>query len=172
MSAYWYAINSHPHKEEALYRQVQAQAIEVFYPCVRVNPVNPRSKKIRAYFPGYMFVKVDLEETGNSVFQWMPYARGMVSFGGEPAVVPDSLIHAIQRRVKEIAAAGGELFDGLQPGDPVMIETGPFAGYEAIFDVRLPGTERVRVLLKMLNERNVPTELGAAQIRQIKKTRH
>ena len=76
MPAYWYAINSHPHKEDALYRQVQSQGIEAFYPCVRVNPVNPRSKKIRPYFPGYLFVHVDLEATGDSLFQWLPHARG------------------------------------------------------------------------------------------------
>jgi len=171
MPAYWYAINSHPHKEDALYRQVQSQGIEAFYPCVRVNPVNPRSKKIRPYFPGYLFVHVDLEATGDSLFQWMPHARGIVSFGGEPARVPDALIHAIQRRVKEIAAAGGEVFDGLHQGDTVVIEAGPFAGYEAIFDVRQPGTERVRVLLKMLNDRRLPVELDAGQIRQKNKPR-
>ena len=32
-------------------------------------------------------------------------------------------------------------------------------GYRAIFDARLPGTERVRVLLKMLNDRYVPLEV-------------
>ena len=33
-------------------------------------------------------------------------------------------------------------------------------GYRALFDARLPGTERVRVLLKMLNDRYVPLEVG------------
>ena len=134
MPAYWYAINSHPHKEDALYRQVQSQGIEAFYPCVRVNPVNPRSKKIRPYFPGYLFVHVDLEATGDSLFQWRPHARGLVSFGGEAARVPDALIHAIQRRVKEIAAAGGEVFDGLHQGDTVVIDSGPFAGFKCDVD--------------------------------------
>lgn len=169
MPAYWYALNSHPHKEEALRRQAQSQGVAVFYPCVRVNPVNPRARKVRPYFPGYLFVHVDLEATGSNLFQWMPHARGLVSFGGEPAVVPDALIQAIQRRVKEITAAGGEVFDGLQPGDVVIIDGGPFSGYEALFDLRLEGTERVRVLLKMLNDRKVPVELHAGQIRKVKK---
>ncbi len=69
----------------------------------------------------------------------------------------------------EIAAAGGELFAGLNPGDTVVISEGPFAGYEAIFDTRIPGSERVRVLLQLLNsQRQVPVELSAGQIQQKK----
>lgn len=169
MPAYWYALRSHPHKEEALFRQIHLQGIEVFYPAIRVNPVNPRSRKIRPYFPGYLFVHADLETTGLSTFQWMPHASGIVSFGGEPAVVPDALVHAVQKKIGDINAAGGEVFDGLKQGDTVLIQDGPFAGYEAIFDLRLPGTERVRVLLKMLSDRILPIEMRAGQIERKKK---
>ncbi len=169
MGKYWYALHSHPHKEELLWKQVEANQIEVFYPRIRVSPVNPRSRKIRPYFPGYLFVRADLEEVGMSIFNWMPYATGLVSFGGEPSVVSDVLVHTIKQRIMQIEQSGGELFDGLQQGDPVVIEDGPFAGYEGIFDLRLPGNERVRVLLKMLSERNVPLELRAGQVRKKRK---
>ncbi len=166
MTTYWYALQSKPNKEDALFEQLQNQGFEVFFPRIRVNPVNPRAKKIKAYFPGYLFVLTDLQVVGISTFQWMPFARGMVAFGQEPATVPDALIHAIRKRVEEVNIAGGELFDGLQKGDSVFIHDGPFAGYEAIFDLRLPGSERVRVLIKLLSHRQVPVELGSGQIRR------
>lgn len=166
MAAYWYAIQSKPNKEDALFDQLENQGYEVFFPRIRVNPVNPRAKKIKAYFPGYMFVHADLVEVGVSAFQFMPFARGMVSFDQEPATVPETLIHAIQKRVEQVNAAGGEVFDGLQKGDTIYIHDGPFSGYEAIFDVRLPGSERVRVLIKLLSQRQVPVELKAGQIRR------
>ena len=170
MALYWYALRSKPRKEDVVWRQVQTQGIEVFYPRLKVTPVNPRSRKQRPYFPGYMFVQVDLEELGLSAFKWMPHTLGLVSFGDEPATVPDHLIHTIKRRVDEIDAAGGELFDGLSPGDKVTISDGPFSGYEAIFDARIPGSERVRVLLELLNsQRQVPLELDTRQISQKKK---
>lgn len=169
MTTYWYALRSKPRKEEVLWRQLGAQGYEVFFPRLRVNPVNPRSKKLRAYFPGYMFINVDLEEVGRSTFNWMPHAIGLVSFGGEPASVPDNLVHAIRRRVEEIAEAGGELFEDLKKGDKIRISDGPFAGYEAIFDTRIPGSERVRVLIQMLSDRHLPVELRAGQIRKKKK---
>lgn len=170
MTEHWYALRSKPRKEDVVWRQLRSQEFEVFYPRLRVHPVNPRSRKVRPYFPGYMFVKADIEEIGLSTFQWMPHAIGLVCFGDEASIVPDNLIYAIQRRVDEIAEAGGELFDGLNSGDKVTISDGPFAGYEAIFDTRLPGSERVRVLLQLLNnQRQVPVELKAGQIRKKKK---
>ncbi len=171
MSADWYVLRSKARKEDALYAQVVQRGLEVFYPRLRVNPVNPRSRKVRPYFPGYMFVRVDLEAVGLSVLQWMPNSLGLVQFGGEPATVPDSMINAIRKRTEEIAAAGGELFTDVAPGDKVRIHTGPFAGYDAIFDARLPGTERVRVLLQFLNERRVSVELHAGQIAPVKRKR-
>lgn len=168
MAVYWYAMQSKSNKEDALYQQLQSQGVEVFYPRIRVHPVNPRSKKIKPYFPGYMFVHVDIQEVGVSTLQWMPFARGMVAFDQEPATVPDALIQAIRKRVQEVDQAGGEVFDGLHKGDTVLIHDGPFAGYEAIFDLRLPGSERVRVLIKLLTQRQVPVELHAGQIRQEK----
>jgi transcriptional antiterminator RfaH len=113
-----------------------------------------------------MFIHVDINDVGLSTFQWMPFARGMVTFDQEPATVPDSMIFAIRRRVEEVNTAGGEIFDGLRKGDEIFIQDGPFAGYEAIFDVRLPGSERVRVLIKLLSQRQIPVELSAGHIRR------
>jgi len=170
MAGLWYALRSKPRKEDIVWRQVTQSGYETFYPRIRVNPVNPRSRKVQPYFPGYLFVLADLDQVGVSTFQWMPHTLGLVSFGGEPAYVPENLIIALRKRVEEIAAAGGELFDGLQPGDPVLINSGPFSGYEAIFDARLPGSERVRVLLEFLgNQRRLTVELNASQIAKLKK---
>ena len=165
MSEQWYALRSKHNKEETLWRELLARSYEVFYPQIHVQPVNPRSRKVRPYFPGYLFINVDLPTIGYSALSWMPYSYGLVSFDAEPAFVPEPLIAALRRHVDAVNAAGGELFDGLKPGETVAIQDGPFAGYEAIFDVRLPGTERVRVLLKLLNRGQMPLELPAGRTR-------
>jgi hypothetical protein len=41
---------------------------------------------------------------------------------------------------------------------------GSFRGYEAIFDTRIDGQERVRVLLEMLKQHRVPVEMPADQV--------
>ncbi len=169
MSVDWYALRSKPNKEMTLWREVRARGLECSYPFLRVRPVNPRSRPVRPYFPGYLFVHVDTAQTGLSAFQWMPFCQGLVSFGGEPAVVPEGLVAAIRRRVDEINAAGGEQLAGLAKGDSVLIHGGAFDGYQAIFDARTTGSERVQVLLKLLQARQVRLDLPASQIEQIKR---
>jgi transcription antitermination factor NusG len=169
MSGQWYALRSKPNKEEALSRELLARSYEVFFPQLHVQPVNPRSRKLRPYFPGYLFINIDLPAVGFSALAWMPHSYGLVFFGSEPAQVPEVLISSLRRHVDSINAAGGELFNGLKPGESVTIQAGPFVGYEAIFDTRLPGTERVRVLLKLLNKNQVPLVLPEGQVKRIKK---
>lgn len=165
----WYAMHTKPNKEDLLWDQLMIRKVEVFFPRLRVQVVNPRARRIKPYFPGYLFVHVDLNQLGFSTLQWMPGAAGLVSFDRQPATVPDGLIHAIQKRVEAVNRAGGELFYDLKPGDPVLIQDGPFAGYEAIFDARLPGTDRVRVLLKLLQKRQFPLDLPAGQVQRKKR---
>ena len=168
MATYWYVLHSKPHKEEMLAEQLELRRIDTFAPRIRVQVVNPRARKVRPYFPGYIFVRADLEKMGLSALQYVPGSAGLITFGGTPASVPEGLIHAIRQRVEEINSAGGELFEALKSGETVLVHSGPFAGYEAIFDGRLPGTERVKVLLKLLRNRKMLVELPVGYIRPIK----
>jgi transcription antitermination factor NusG len=165
MTHRWYVVRTKPCKEEFLTQQMELRKIEIFNPRIRVQTVNPRARKIKPYFPGYVFAHLDLEKAGTFSMQYIPGAAGLVTFGGEAAYVPDCLIHAIQQRVDEINHAGGELFDVLKMGATVVIHSGPFTGYEAIFDACLPGSDRVRVLLKLLKNRQMLVDLPAGQIR-------
>lgn len=168
MQTDWYALRTQPNKEEVAWRLLVSGGFEVFYPRLRVNPVNPRSRHVRPYFPGYMFVSAELETIGLSVFSHMPHVHGLVCFGGEAARVPESLIASLRRRVHDVALAGGELFDGLKHGDHVLIREGPFEGYEALFDRRITGQDRVRVLLEFLSGYQVPLELSSSLLTRAK----
>lgn len=169
MTLHWYALRVKPHKERFVYRQLRAREVDVFFPSVRVTPKNPRAARERPYFPGYIFVRADLNRLGVNNLNWTPGAHGLVSFGESPATVPDGLIQELKRRLERIRAQGGLLFDELKPGDKVRIVDGPFEGYEAIFDMRLPGRDRVQVLLAFLSRYPQPVKLHAADIEKVKK---
>ena len=160
----WYALQSKFQQENLLWEQLCIRNIDAYYPRIFVHPVNPRAKKIRPYFPGYMFVNVDLDQVGGSAFQWMPGVARMVSFGSEFAPIPDHLMQAIRERVDTINASDSEAFENFKPGDVVVLRSGVFAGYEAIFDSRLPGHDRVRVLLQLLENQQYRMIVPVGQI--------
>lgn len=161
---HWYAFQSKARKEWLLYEQLRIRQIDTFFPRVRVQPVNPRAQKAKPYFPGYLFGRVDLERAGRSILDWLPGAIGIVSFGGEPAPVSDGLINSLQRHLEAINTSAQELSERFHPGDVVAIREGLFAGYEAIFDTRLSGRDRVEVLLKILQNSPIRIELPITQI--------
>jgi len=162
----WYVFHSKPHKEMTLWREVIARGFECFYPRLQGSAVNPHRRNVRPYFPGYLFIQADIEQVGASTFQWMPFSSGLLSFDGVPATVPNHLIQAIRRHVDQINADCNRQGSDLKPGETVIIHGGPFEGYEAIFDARLPDRDRVRVLLKLLQVRQVSLEMPATQIQK------
>lgn len=170
MTVAWYAMRSKPNKEEFLAGQLQTYGLEVFLPLLHVKPVNPRARKYRPYFPNYLFVQADLTAINISDLNWMPGAAGLVSFGGEPASVPDLLIVTLKKQIEHHNASLREAQSDFQRGDVVLIESGPFAGYEAVFDTHISGQERVRVLLSLLQRRQMPVEIASRHIRRVKRS--
>ena len=63
MTLQWYIIRSQPNQEGAVWREAVARGCEVFYHQMRVQPKNPRARKIRPYFPGHLFVQLDLHQS-------------------------------------------------------------------------------------------------------------
>lgn len=160
MSVNWYTLYSHPHKEVQIVQYLRANGITTFYPTLKVNPVNPRAARIRGFFPRYLFVQADVAQVGLGALQWIPGAVGLISFGGEPAIVPDAFIAELRQRVMQIEMAGGLHLEGLKRGDHVQITSGSFAGHDAIFDVHLSGEQRVQLLLHWLG-REVKVKVNA-----------
>lgn len=155
----WYIFQSKTRKEDLLCEQLRIREIETFFPALQVQPVNPRSRKIRPYFPGYVFGRMDPDEVGRSILDWIPGAVGIVNFGGDPAPVPDHLVAALREHLELVNASSRKASAQYQSGDVVAIHGGPFSGYEAIFDVHLPGRDRVEVLLKMIQGYQIRVEL-------------
>jgi transcriptional antiterminator RfaH len=160
----WYVMHSKPQKEALLRERLRIQRIEAYLPSIRVKPVNPRARKEQPFFPGYLFVHVDLEIIPISELRRIPGSIGLVCYGGEAASLGDALIRTIQRQVEELNDAANNYVDRFKPGDLVVINDGPFATYKAMFDCRLSGSDRVFVLLELLQGRKMRLELSGRQL--------
>jgi transcriptional antiterminator RfaH len=162
----WILLQTKLRKEDFLWGEICARGIECFYPKIKVITINPRARKIRPYFPGYLFVNIDSASASAAELRWLPGASGWVRFGESPAAVPDSVVEGIRRHVDALNEGGGvAAVKRMKPGQAVEIMEGPFAGYEAVFDAHLSGNARVRVLLKLLKSQQLPVEMPASLLR-------
>lgn len=153
----WYALYTKPNAEAQVARALMTRGLSVFLPLLPQRA----DGRIRPLFPAYLFVRCDLSEVGIDTLLWIPGLRRLLSLDGRPAVVPDAAIQLIEAGLREIEAAGGLPQHHFQPGDTVVIDTGPLAGLRGIFQGPVGPAERVRILIRFLGETNraeVPVE--------------
>lgn len=157
MTQKWHVIRSKPNKEFFLANQLEQRNCDVYFPILKVKPINPRCRTIIPYFPGYLFINTDLEQISFVVFERLPGSIGLVFLGGEIANVPEKTVESIQSRIDDIENHKARpVYD---KGDKVSISSGIFAGYEAMFDLQIPGTDRAKILLTMLRGTQIKVEL-------------
>jgi transcriptional antiterminator RfaH len=106
------------------------------------------------FFPRYLFIRLDSTQSGKS---WGPIrstlgVSRLVTFGFEPARVDSELIDLLKEHAKIIQTEPIKIHE---PGQRVLINEGPFAGIEAIFEMD-DGESRAMVLIDLLSK---PTRL-------------
>jgi transcription antitermination factor NusG len=142
-SDFWYAVRTKPQMEGRASENLTALGIKVFFPYFTL----PKFPFKGPLFPGYIFIHCDLEP----IFHKIRFCRGVsfvVSFGGNAAIIPEEVMQEIQRP----ADAHGTIASRpeISPGDPVVIHSDKLRNLRGIFERRLPGGERVRVLLSTI----------------------
>lgn len=101
----WYALYTCPRHEKCVAQQIEQRNISCFLPLYRsVRRWKDRRKELElALFPGYVFVYFALKDRLR-VLQ-LPSAVRLVSFNGEPAVLPQAEIEALRDRLSVAAAS-------------------------------------------------------------------
>ena len=93
---------------------------------------------------------------------WAPGVRRVLSADGSPSVVADGVIDRLRLRLAAPMTARRHV--RFTTGQPVVIERGPLAMVDAIFDRDLNTSERVQVLVRLLG-RSMPVVVDAAILR-------
>ncbi len=166
---YWYVVRSKYRNELLLWQQLCTRGFEVYYPRIARPGIKFPSPRVKPYFPGYMFVHIDLDLAGRSIVQWIPGSNGLVCFGGEPAFITDAILQGIHDRVERMNSIAEDPSRGLKRGQEVEIYAGPFAGYRGIFDSHLSDRERAIVFLTFVRDQQMRVELPVHQIMPTKR---
>ena len=150
-------LQTKPNKENSI-NQLINQQIQGYFPQIRVKPSNPRGRKFLPYFPEYIFLAGQPDILSIST-RWLSGAKGLVHVGGEIAWISDLILEKIRQNVDAWNLSMENKHTPYKKGDIVEIVEGPFAKYSAIFDAEIPGTERAKVLLQMMEDQSIRIEL-------------
>ncbi|MBA4501285.1 transcription/translation regulatory transformer protein RfaH [Marinobacterium marinum] len=149
MSDYkWYVVQSKPGQTDKAAQELCNQGFEVFLPLVRTVKLQ-RGKRIELtepLFAGYLFI--ELSELSSN---WRPIrsTRGVariISFGNQPAVVPDGVIEQLRDNLRHQAE-----LQAMEPNQTVRITEGPFANLNAVF-TEFDGEKRAFLMLELLGQ--------------------
>jgi transcription antitermination factor NusG len=166
----WYAVQTKPNREFlANAALASVEEVETYLPILHVKPVNPRSRKERPFFKGYLFVYADLAAVGESTLKWRAGVARLVGLDDTPTPIPEPVMDEIRQRVqaaqdKDPLGLGHGAY--LSPGDHIRILSGPLQGYEGMFDTRLGGQTRARILVEFMG-RELRTECDVRTLEKI-----
>lgn len=149
--SHWYAVHTKPRKEHAVQDLLESRGIETYLPALKEKGKRTSgARQEKPFFTRYMFARLDLAEVPLSSINWSPGVTRVISFGGQPAAVPDAVINRLKEQVSRIDVS--DYFHGLplQPGDRLRVTSGPLRHIEAIFDRRLSSADRAQVLIEIL----------------------
>ena len=151
----WFSVWCKPRQEAVAEENLQRQGFNVYLP--RLQTKQRRRGKwvdvIEALFPRYLFVQVDPLQRSTAPIRSTRGAIGLVSFGREPAVVPNQMVNLIMQREDEALGMRRDERPLFAAGDPIRLAEGPLAGVEGIF-AQEDGEQRVLVLLDLLGKTN------------------
>ena len=162
----WYVVHTKPRQEHRALVNLERQGYPCYLPVLTVEKI--RQKRVvpteEPLFPRYLFISLDSSMTGKS---WGPIrstlgVSRLVSFGQEPTRVDPALIEMLQTHDTLRDAAPQRLFE---TGESVVIQDGPFAGLEAIYQMN-DGESRAMVLIELLNK-PTPLKIDVASLRKV-----
>ena len=172
MAKKWYVIQAYSGYENKVkqsllerIRQANMQDSfgEILIPKENVQENRGGNRKVtsRSFYPGYIFVEMDLNENTWHLIKDTPKVNGFVG-GRQPTPVPDSEIQAIAQQVAE-GAVKPKPRVVFEQGDHVRVTDGAFANFTGTIEEVKPDKQKVRVLVSIFG-RATPVELDYVQV--------
>ena len=138
---------------------------EIVVPVERVQELGKggqRKVSNRKFFPGYIFVNMELDDESWHVVKNTPKVTGFVGHSTTPPEVPEAEVKAIREQMAEGALRPKPkvLFE---VGEAVKVVDGPFQDFNGTVEEVRPEKGKVRVLISIFG-RATPVELDFVQV--------
>jgi transcriptional antiterminator NusG len=160
MAKRWYIVHTYS-GHEAKARQAlleRAKALgkedafdEILIPeetVVEVAKGGERKTSKRKFFPGYVLVRMDLDDDTWHIVKDTPKITGFVGGGDRPTPIDDDEVAKMTQQMQEGAVKPKPKIQ-FEEGESVRVVSGPFANFSGFVDEVLPDKEKVRVMVQV-----------------------
>lgn len=176
MAQKWYIIHTYSGFEEkvrtAILERARAHKVEhliteVLVPTEKVEEMVKGERRLtdRKFYPGYVLVRMELNDTTWHVVKDTPKVTGFVGSKTEPTAIPDEEAEKILAQIREGALKPKPKIK-FEPGDKVVVTEGPFTNFTGTVDEVRADRGRVRVMISVFG-RPTPVELEFTQLEKI-----
>jgi len=170
----WYTIHTYAGYENAVERNLKQRIESLAMQHKIFEVVVPTEKKVRVkagkriveeekIYPGYILVKMIVDEDSWFVVRNTPRVTGFVGSGTTPVPMEESEVASLMKRMDQEAPK--HRID-LVKDDPVVINDGPFKDLEGKIGEIDEDRGKVKVMVSMFG-RETPVELDFLQIRKL-----
>lgn len=171
----WYVVNTYSgHENKAklsLLDRIKTHSLDsefgdVLIPTENVLEVvkGQRRTSTRKFYPGYMFVQMDLNERTFHLVKSTPKITGFLG-GTSPSPVRESEIAQINSAITEGKSKPKPKIS-FELGDTVRVIDGPFSNFTGTVEEVKADKQRVRVLVSIFG-RATPVELSFDQVEKV-----
>lgn len=139
---------------------------DILVPTETVQEVVRGKKRIseRRFFPGYIFVQMEMNEDSWHLVKDTPKVTNFVG-NQKPTPVSDAEIHNILKRM-ETGAEAPKAIVHFDDGDSVKVIDGAFGGFNGTVEAVKPDKQKVVVLVSIFG-RATPVELDYTQVEKL-----
>ena len=149
--SHWYLVHTKIRQENVALENLERQGFECFLPLMRLEKLRRNALQVvqEPLFPRYLFIRLgtDLESQSWTPIRSTLGVSRLVTFGQTPAKVDNALVEQLREQSNNETVHKRHF----EPGEPVLVSNGPFAGLEAIYQMA-DGEGRVMVLLNILSK--------------------
>ena len=149
----WFLIYTKPRQEERAKEHLENQGFETFLPMIASAKIKqPKLYSLKPMFPRYLFTQFNAEKNNWAHIKSTRGVSHVITFGDKLTEVPYSVVDFLKTKVDDHNVIKLKVTRPVfQKGDKLVINKGVFQGKEAKF-LSMSGKERVRILLKLMNE--------------------
>jgi len=116
----------------------------------------------RKFFPGYMLVRMVMNDETFHLVKNTPKITGFVGSANNPPPVPDEEAERLTRMITDETLRPRPK-DQLERGEVIRVVDGPFRGFNGVVDEVRPEKSKVKVLVSIFG-RQTPVELDFVQV--------